>query len=94
MDKKSKKIDSSSEDQNVKIKWTITEQNKTKYTMDPGIYFLIKTNKYRDCGKTTKNSLIGRWENLKNTFEIFLSLFTITMHILFMNLYRKSTQKA
>ena len=36
------------------------KRNKTKYTMDFGIYFLMKTNKYRDCRKTTKNSLMGQ----------------------------------
>ena len=30
-------------------------QNKTKYTMDPGIYFLMKTNK--EHTKSTRNSL-------------------------------------
>ena len=36
----------------------IMKENKTKYTLDPGIYFLIKTNEYKIIIKSTKNSLI------------------------------------
>ena len=39
----------------------ITEKNKTKYTMGPGIYFLMKTNRYKIVIKSTKNSLIGTY---------------------------------
>ena len=31
--------------QTMKIRWIDKNENKTKYTMDPGIYFLMKTNK-------------------------------------------------
>ena len=33
--------------------------NKTKYTMDPGIYFLMKTNKYEIMIKVLKIAQLG-----------------------------------
>ena len=48
--------------------------NKTKYTMDPRIYFLMKTNKEKIIIESTKNSLIRTYFLTKGSFNNYVML--------------------